>query len=93
MLRSNLQKKIINFERRFQMSYESSVFLGRSGFLYKICSQKIIVLVGELHIILNLTNLEIGEHSSFFNVLKINIFKMTLKIRFFIDINWSSLIV
>jgi len=47
---------------------------------------KLFFLNDELHIILKRRNLGTGERSSFFLLLDKNIFKRTLKIRFFIDI-------
>ena len=42
-------------------------FLKGSGLLYTIWLSKLFFANDELHIILNLRNLEISKHSSFFN--------------------------
>ena len=59
-------------QRNSFVFWNDAVFLGGSGILYKICTPKLCFSNDQLHIILNRRNLEICEHSSFFQVLTKN---------------------
>jgi len=65
--------------------YHTPFFIAPTGLLSKIWLPK------GFHNILKLMNLEIGEHSSFFQLLKKILCNVLFKNSIFIDIDWKCL--